>query len=92
MVFMLPIHVSDTAANSKDGSYLEFVTAAAARECNIQDARGGGLCLSVKSQTRVATSVASARYLDKLSGVKNHSVFSARWANVYLLIKHQPTI
>ena len=37
-------HVSDTAANSQDGSSLEFVAAAAARECNIQDARGGGLC------------------------------------------------
>ena len=40
----LPIHVSDTAANSHDGSSLEFVAAATARECNIQDARGGGLC------------------------------------------------
>jgi hypothetical protein len=39
----LPIHVSDTAANSQDGSSLEFVAAATARECNIQDARGGGL-------------------------------------------------
>ena len=29
-----PIHVSDTATYSQDGS---------ARECNIQDARGGGL-------------------------------------------------
>ena len=36
-------HVSDTAANSQDGSSLEFVAAAAARECNIQDTRGGGL-------------------------------------------------
>ena len=39
----LLIHVSDTAANNQDGSSLEFVAAAAARECNIQDARGGGL-------------------------------------------------
>jgi hypothetical protein len=39
----LPIHVSDSAANSLDGSSQEFVGAAAARECNIQDVRGGGL-------------------------------------------------
>ena len=39
----LPIHVSDTAAISQDGSSLEFFAAAAARECNIPDARGGGL-------------------------------------------------
>ena len=39
----LLIHVSYTAANSQDGSSLEFVAAAAARECNIQDKRGGGL-------------------------------------------------
>ena len=39
----LPIQISDTVPNSKDGSSLEFVAAAAARECNIQDARGGGL-------------------------------------------------
>ena len=31
----LPIHVSDTAANSQDGSSQEFVGAAAAKECNI---------------------------------------------------------
>ena len=37
-------HVSDTAANSQDGSFLEFVAAAATTECNIQDVRGGGLC------------------------------------------------
>ena len=36
-------HVSDTAVNSQDGSFLEFVAAATARECNIQVARGGGL-------------------------------------------------
>ena len=30
-------------ANSQDGSSLEFVAATAARECNIQDARGRGL-------------------------------------------------
>ena len=35
MTSRLPIHVSDTAANSQDGSSLEFVAAAAARECNI---------------------------------------------------------
>ena len=40
----LPIYVSDTDANSQDGSSLEFVAAVAARECNIQDARGRGLC------------------------------------------------
>ena len=40
----LIIHVSVTTANSQDGSSLEFVAAAAARECNIQDARGGDLC------------------------------------------------
>ena len=39
----LMIHVSDTAANSEDGSSLEFVAAAVASECNIQDARGGDL-------------------------------------------------
>ena len=39
----LIIHVSVTAANSQDGSSLEFVAAAAARECNIQDAWGGDL-------------------------------------------------
>ena len=48
--------------------------------------------LSGKSQTTVVTSVASARYLDKLLGAKNHSVFSTLCANVYLVIKHQPTI
>ena len=32
-----------TEANSQDGSSLEIVTAAAARECNIQDERGRGL-------------------------------------------------
>ena len=30
-------------ANSQDGSSLEYVAAVAARECNIQDARGGVL-------------------------------------------------
>ena len=30
-------------ATSQDESCLEFVAAATARECNIQDARGGGL-------------------------------------------------
>ena len=40
----LPIYVSDTAANSQDGSSPEFVAATAAREGNIQDAKGGGLC------------------------------------------------
>ena len=29
---------------SQDGLSLEFVAATAVRECNIQDARGGGLC------------------------------------------------
>ena len=42
----LPIHVSGTAANSQDGSSLEFVAATADRECNIQDAMDGGLCPS----------------------------------------------
>ena len=36
----LPIHVSDIAVTSQDGSSLEFVTATEGRECNIQDARG----------------------------------------------------
>ena len=40
----LPIHASDTAANSQDGLSPKFVAAAAARECNIHDARGGWLC------------------------------------------------
>ena len=40
----LPIHVLDTAASSQDGLSLKFVVAAAAKECNIQEARGGGLC------------------------------------------------
>ena len=31
-------------STSQDGSSLEFVSATAGRECNIQDARGGGLC------------------------------------------------
>ena len=39
---ILPIHVSGTAANNQDGSSLELVAAAAARECNIQDARPEG--------------------------------------------------
>ena len=39
----LPIHVSDTAVTSQDGSSLEFVAATEGRECNIQDARGRGL-------------------------------------------------
>ena len=39
----LAIHVLDTAANSQDGSSLEFVAATTARECKIQDARGTGL-------------------------------------------------
>ena len=42
---MLPIHVSDTPAASQDGLSLEFVAATMGRECNIQDARGGGLWL-----------------------------------------------
>ena len=48
--------------------------------------------LSGKSQMTVATLVASAKYLEKLQESKNHSVFSTRWANVYLVIKHQPTL
>ena len=44
----LPLHVPDTAANIQDGSPLEFVATAAARECNIQDARGRGLWHSVR--------------------------------------------
>ena len=32
-------------ATSQDGSSLEFVAATAGRECNIQDARGRGLCV-----------------------------------------------
>ena len=39
----LPIHVSNTAADSQDGLSPKFVAAAAARECNIQDVRGGWL-------------------------------------------------
>ena len=39
----LPFYVSDTAANSQDGSSLECIEAAAARKCKIQNARGGGL-------------------------------------------------
>ena len=39
----LLILVSETAVTSQDGSSLEFVAATAARECNIQNARGGGL-------------------------------------------------
>ena len=31
-------------ATSQDGSSLEFVAATEGRECNIQDARGRGLC------------------------------------------------
>ena len=31
-------------STSQDGLDLEFVSATAVRECNIQDARGGGLC------------------------------------------------
>ena len=48
--------------------------------------------LSGKSQTVTPTSVANARYLDKFSGGKNHSVLSTLWVNVCLVIKHQPTI
>ena len=44
------IHISDTAANSQDGSSLELVTASA--ECNIQDARGGRLCLLRRLQAQ----------------------------------------
>ena len=40
----LLIYNLDTAANSQDGSSLELVAAAAARECNIQAARDRGLC------------------------------------------------
>ena len=40
---MLPIQVSDTAATGQDGLFLELVAATSVRECNIQDARGGGL-------------------------------------------------
>ena len=32
-------------ATSQDDLSLEFVAAIAGRECNIQDARGGGLCI-----------------------------------------------
>ena len=39
----LPIHFSDTAITSQDGSSLEFVAATEGRECIIQDARGRGL-------------------------------------------------
>ena len=31
-------------STSQDGLSLEFVSATAGRDCNIQDARGGGLC------------------------------------------------
>ena len=31
-------------ATSQDGLSLEFIAATADKECNIQDARGGGLC------------------------------------------------
>ena len=41
---MLPIHISDSAATSQDGSSLEFVTANMGRKCFIQNARCGGLC------------------------------------------------
>ena len=41
-----PIHVSDTAVTSQDGSSLEFVAATTGKECYIQDARGRGLCFS----------------------------------------------
>ena len=45
-----------------------------------------------KSQMVTPTSYGSAIYLEKLSGAKNHSVLSTRWANVYLVMKLQPTI
>ena len=32
-------------STSQDGLSLEFVAATLGRECNIQDVRGGGLCL-----------------------------------------------
>ena len=34
-------------STSQDGLSLEFVGATVGRECNIQDARGGGLCTGV---------------------------------------------
>ena len=40
---MLLLNLSDTAANSQDGSSLEFIAAIAGRLCYIQDASGRGL-------------------------------------------------
>ena len=40
-----PIHVSDTPTYSQDGS---------ARECNIQDARDGGLCFGIAMSLQFA--------------------------------------
>ena len=44
---MLPIQVQTMHATSQDGLSLKFVTAIAGRECNIQDASGGRLCLFI---------------------------------------------
>ena len=41
---MLLLNLSDTAATSQDGSFLEYIAAIAGRQCYIQDASGRGLC------------------------------------------------
>ena len=43
---MLLLNLSDTAANSQDGSSLEFIAAIAVRQYYIQDASGRGLWYS----------------------------------------------
>ena len=41
---MLPLHLSDTAATSQDGSSLVFIAPIACRKGYIQDASDRGLC------------------------------------------------
>ena len=41
---VLPLNLSDTAATSQDGSYLDLIAAIAGRQCYIHNASGRGLC------------------------------------------------
>ena len=51
---MLPLILSDTAATSQDGSFLEFIVVIAGRQCYIQDASGGGLWYPHRSRDSVS--------------------------------------
>ena len=52
---VLPLHHSDTAATSQDGSSLELIAAIAGRQCYIQDASGRGLWQATKLRQKTGS-------------------------------------